>query len=105
VCAPGAAVIGKQPGPCPALEASKEKPNRWVCGIVASPARYSPIKAALHTEAALSEAFALLVGAGQCCDAIGPGEKPAQSMIAYVRGKVARTPTLRIRWARQLWGI
>jgi hypothetical protein len=104
VCPAGQAVLGVAgEGPCPAIESTSD--GGGVCGLIKSPARYAPIKTMINGEAAMREAFALMVGAGQGCDAETDDEVVAPTTRQRLFAKLKRLSSAQVRHARSMWGI
>lgn len=87
-------------GACPALERDDE---RFICGLIARPEAYAPIKASVYGVEALREAAVIGVGAGIGCDARMDGEAdpPKDFLVAMLR--VMRTPRSTQRRIEKLW--
>src|SRR4249920_752393 len=86
-------------GGCPAL---KGQPGATVCGMVAEPARWSPVKTAIHGEAAMQEAATLLILASDGCDARINGE-PINTAFNAKLDRLDRERAADVAKARRLW--
>ena len=86
--------------PCPALQAI---PDGFECGLVADPAKYS-IRTAIHGEDKMREAAALIVGAGDGCDARFNGEWTNREFHARMERQDALNQDKR-NAALDLWGV
>jgi hypothetical protein len=102
LCHLGQFVFIRRDGPCSALE---QDGDRYRCGLVVNPRRYAehlPIGRAA-TDAALSEAAAVLIGADFACDSRLEGEAKAEGwdQLLAERRRVNRD---RMQAARRVWG-
>lgn len=86
VCPLGSVIFRGENGPplapCPALEAQGD--GRHVCGLVANPRRYMPVRAAIVGDADLSDAVAYLIGArgySTGCDCHAEGEPYNEAFV------------------------
>ncbi len=101
VCSVGRQVLGRDDGPCPALRWHDGKSS---CGLVVDPAAYRPDAASAHTTGAMGRAAALMIGAGDGCDARFNGE-PADPG-AYARWVAQdHKNELALARARGMWGL
>lgn len=103
-CDLSVSVFGERVGPCPALESSKD--GRTDCGIVANPQNYVPVRfLTAHGADTLSRSAALLIGAGDGCDArFNGGEE--RNPVVWARWEAAgKTTKNAIANARRLWRL
>lgn len=102
LCPLGTRLFNQASGPCPALEADGE---RGVCGLVAHPARYAPVRAAICGPARLIEAALLLIGAGHGCDAQLQNEPRAPKAYYRTLRQAAIYARPRVPAALSAWGV
>jgi hypothetical protein len=90
-------------GPCPAL--TQTSATTYGCGLVLDPRKYVPARAVSKGVAALRQAAAFLIGAGNGCDAGSSGEwrDKAYAAALEARGRSAENMKARRR-AKLLWG-
>jgi hypothetical protein len=90
-------------GRCPAL--TQTSATTYGCGLVLDPRKYVPARAASKGVAALRRAAAVLIGAGNGCDAGFTGEwrDKAYDAALEARGRSAEYVKARRR-ANLLWG-
>src|SRR5262245_44282347 len=72
VCPMGEFVLGQSIGPCPAL--ARDAQGNASCGLIATPEKFVPVRAAIYGRQAMSDAAAHLIGSGTGCDARVNGE-------------------------------
>lgn len=103
ICPLGQIAFPHAQAPCPALE---KQADRYVCGLVASPQTYAPIRASVYGVEALREAAAIGVGADIGCDTrMMPDEASATPPPDFVKAmlRVSRTPRSVTRRIEKLW--
>lgn len=101
-CPLGQIIFGKQSGRCPALEDHGE---RFACGLVVDPAKYSPVRAAMVGEALLREAAQHFTGTGLGCDAHVAGEPYDHAFRARITAHDRALPRYKARAYKAAWGI
>ena len=91
-------------GPCPAL--TQTSSTTYGCGLMLDPRKYVPARAVSKGVAALRQAAAFLIGAGNGCDAGLTGEwrDKAYDAALEARGRSAENVKARRR-AKVLWGV
>lgn len=100
-CVLGSLVTEKLTGECPALQWRDE---HACCGLVATPADYSPFRAHLVGAQLLSEAAMVLTGSGIGCDSHFDGEKKNHAFLKHLRRMQTRYADL-MNDALALWGF
>ena len=86
-------------GGCPALSG---EPGETICGMVADPARWSPVRTAIHGANAMQAAAYLLIGASDGCDARFNGE-PINKAFNRKLERLDIKRADRLADARKLW--
>lgn len=102
LCQLGIFVFDKATGPCPALTPADG--GRFICGLVASPATWSPVRTALHGVKTMAEAALFLIGSGVGCDAhlIGePVNLPFRRWLSQQRERQWR----KVERSMRAWGV
>ena len=99
LCPIAETLFQRHTGPCPALIEGKG------CGLMIEPDRWSPIRAALHGSGKLSQAAALILGAGAGCDYQGPGERVTPEARQVLYAKARRASVRDVGRARAAWGV
>src|SRR5687767_1795756 len=102
ICPLGAIVFPRAFAPCPALERDGD---REVCGLIANPSRYAPIRTSVYGNEVMSDAAAIGVGAGIGCDARLIEErdiKPPEDFLKRL-AEVARSSARTRRKILPLW--
>ena len=92
-------------GPCPAL--TQTSATTYGCGLVLDPRKYVPaVRAVSKGVTALRRAAAVLIGAGNGCDAGEAGEwrDRAYDAALEARGRAPENVKTRRR-AKRLWGV
>jgi hypothetical protein len=87
-------------GACPALLG---EPGATECGMVKDPARWSPVRTAIHGAAAMRDAATLLILASDGCDARINGEPINHAFNAKLE-RLDQTRRAKTNRARRLWG-
>lgn len=100
LCPLGFKLFGRWRGPCPALQ--RGAAGALTCGVVTSPRDYHPAACDAMSEAAVSRAAAVLIGAGAGCDALMVGEKVNVAFRAALR---AKPMSIEAMVARKIWGF
>lgn len=104
-CPTSVAMFGKT-ARCPALEQDGE---RYLCGLVASPGRYQPIRTALAGVKKMRDAALVLIGHGTGCDAVFAGEIANEAYRKSKRDELEadpfRLPSPTFLRALALWGL
>ena len=89
------------PGPCPALQGS---PGAAMCGMVADPGRFMPVRTEAVGAQGMSDAALVVIGAGYGCDARINGEPINQKF--YDQCDALDLQNARVmRIARRYWGM
>lgn len=102
LCPLGARVFKRWRGPCPALEGKDEA---FVCGLVMNPRRYAPARTACKGAPCMSNAAALLIGAGCGCDGWREDETPdPEARARMMADGLVAAKTKTIARARRAWG-
>jgi hypothetical protein len=101
VCPLGQRVLGLpfHAGPCPALSG---EPGETSCGLIAEPARYSPVRTATFGADAMRTAAKLLINASDGCCARFNGEPVNHAFNAHL-DELDRKRADAIKMARVLW--
>jgi hypothetical protein len=104
VCPLGVHVFGltTDDGPCPAL--SFDGAGQSSCGLVADPATFDPVRAAIAGPTALRQAAALLIGAIGRCDSQEAGE-PADELFKLAMWAWRDANADRVLAALATWGM
>jgi hypothetical protein len=90
-------------GRCPAL--TQTSATTYGCGLVLDPRKYVPARAASKGVAALRRAAAVLIGAGNGCDAGFTGEWRDKVYAAELEARKRLAENVKAsRRAKQLWG-
>ena len=90
-------------GPCPAL--TQTSATTYGCGLVLDPRKYVPARAASKGVAALRQAAAILIGAGNGCDAGRTGEWRDKAYAAALEARKRSAENVKAsRRAKLLWG-
>jgi hypothetical protein len=90
-------------GPCPALQWDD---RAFVCGLMADPARYAPVRARIKGATAMSQAARRLLGADQGCDARYPDEPADEACKRRLDARGTAKQRQKQRDADQrIWGI
>lgn len=89
-------------GRCPALE---DAGARYQCGLMARPAHYAPLRAALVGEDLLREAAAQFIGVGIGCDAHLAGEPYDHAYKARITALDRKLPRYQAARYKRAWGI
>ena len=91
-------------GPCPAL--TQTSATTYGCGLVVDPRKYVPARAASKGVAALRQAAAVLIGAGNGCDAGRQGEWRDRVYDAALEVRLRSAAHVKARRrAKLLWGL
>lgn len=97
-------VFGKRIGPCPALE--KAEDGKMACGIVTHPQNYIPVRFLMtHGADTISKSAALLVRAGDGCDARFNGEEERDPIVLARWKAAAKAARNALSNARRIWGL
>ena len=99
LCPLGEHLFKRHLGPCPALVEGEQSG----CGVILDPAKYAPALTFVHGRKAMSDAAALLNGAGTGCDARFNGEPADEKFYAKLL-EDDRKNRRRFVAARRLWG-
>lgn len=101
ICPLGQHVFGRKIGPCPALSYDDQGS---ICGLIADPMKWFPIRAIALGVDHLKKAARHLIGSSTGCDARFNGEKPDQAFYARLIEHDRQTISL-TRWSKRVWGI
>lgn len=96
ICPLGEIVFPGALAPCPALEADGD---RQVCGLIAHPAAYAPLRSSIFGSDALRDAARYAVAAGVGCDTRGEDERNVPSIAARVRYSAAAARRVERLWS------
>jgi hypothetical protein len=101
LCPVGIAQFGHKAGPC---EAIQTEAGKAVCGLVANPQRYAPLKVARFGVEKLRSAAMLLISSGKGCDFYFHGEPTSKAFYDKMNDYQNSN---RKRWlrARAIWGV
>jgi hypothetical protein len=88
-------------GPCPALQPDRD---RRICGLMANPGQYAPVRAFVVGTKALSDAASVLIGVGVGCDAQTEDEPYNKAFGQRLRREFSRNAD-RVNRALIAWGF
>jgi hypothetical protein len=101
-CALGQALFGGVTGPCPALK--QMTPREWSCGVVALTGHFTAMDSNDPEWREMQRAAALLIRAGEGCDARFNGE-PVSLDFHRESAKLDAARHGEIAAAKNIWGV
>ena len=102
ICPLGAHVFRRRRGPCPALLIDDER--NASCGLVVEPQKYATRRVLMWGLKTMSDAAAMLVGAGTGCDARINGEQANEPFYQKLRIWDRKNKDT-VALAKKIWGI
>lgn len=103
LCPLGAHVFKRWTGPCPAIKRAAD--GAASCGLVKAPREFAPLLTAVHGAQTMGLGAAILIGAGNGCDARRDDEPDDAAARARMLAACDAVKPREIMTARKVWRV